>query len=235
MKTFHFDCLLTLALVVFISCSSRKSSDDWDNMSIAQRLEVMRTDTAWIRTLDSLAAESIGLGAKCEDAVKHTFRWNGRLWVYNQDWGGVLEIPDGFVPSDDEWQVELSYHGAEIFSQDSLCYISHYEGNQVFSYEEYRELALSVFKDDSLLVNYSVREETVRFEGGHESPVLIVELLNEDGIVGYFRFIYSSPEGIEYSASIQYPLERDEQYGNIREMIDRYPFGPDGQNPKEVY
>jgi len=234
MKTLlQLSCLLPLALVVSISCSSRNSSEDWERMSIAQRLELMRTDTAWIRALDSLAAGSIGQGARCEDAVKHTFRWKDRLWVYNQDWGGVLEIPDGFVPVDDEWQAELSYHGAAIFSPDSVAIINHYEGYQALSLEEFRTQALDDFSQDSLIVEYFIREETVSFEGGEDGTVIIVESLNADGIKGYFRYIHSSPESVEYSISLQYPSEYEEKYGYVREMIDRYPFGPDGQNPKE--
>lgn len=75
--------------------------------SVEHILSEMRNDTEWVKTLDSLAASSIGPGARCLDAVKHTFFWDDRLWVYNQDWGGVLEIPQGYVPVDDPIQDEI--------------------------------------------------------------------------------------------------------------------------------
>ncbi len=220
------------ALLVIGGCSSKKTSPSWEDLTTAQRLEYMRSDTAWIKSLDSLAAESIGKGAKCLDAVKHTFSWDGRMWVYNQDWGGVLEIPAGYVPEDDLWQAELSYHGSAIISPDSLVCINHYEGYQAFTYEEFLDLTLENFCQDSLLVKFSSRVDTVKFEGGEESPAIVVESINVDGIKGYFKYIYSSPESVEYALSVQYPSELEDVYSCLKTMIDRYPFGPKGQNPK---
>ncbi len=225
-------CFSIAALLVIGGCSSRRTSPSWEDLTTAQRLECMRSDTAWIKTLDSLAAISVGSGAKCLDAVKHTFIWDGRLWVYNQDWGGVLEIPAGYVPEDDLWQAEFSYHGSAIVSPDSLVYISHYEGYQSFPYEEFRELTLESFRQDSLLVSFSFREGTVKYEGGGESTVITVESVNVDGIKGYFRYIHSSPESVEYAVSVQYPSEMESSYGFLKAMLDHYPFGPQGQNPK---
>jgi len=230
-RSFITSALVTL---IVLSCAPRPGKTDYTSLSVEEQLEVMRTDTAWINTLDSLAEVHLGPEARCLDAVKHTFSWDDRLWIYNQDWGGVLEIPEGFVPEDDCWQAELSYHGAPIFSPDSVVYINHFEGYQSLPYDDFRTLVLSDFEKDSLIVSYSLREEIVRFKGGEESPVLIVECLNVDRIKGYFRYIYSGPESIEYSISIQYPSEDEEMYGNIRRMIDRYPFGPDGQTPSRM-
>lgn len=235
MSTRYVYSIFIFVLAALTSCGTRGTNDDWEKMSVDQRLESMRTDTAWIKTLDSLAAVNIGPGAKCLDAVKHTFRWDDRLWVYNQDWGGVLEIPDGFVPEDDGWQAELTYHGAAIFSPDSLALISHYEGYQALPFDEFRTMVSDDFAKDSLIVNYSIREEAVSFEGGEDRTVIIVETLNADGIKGYARYIHSSPESVGYSISLQYPSEYENKYGYIREMIDRYPFGPNGQNPRLEY
>ena len=56
-----------------------------------------------------LAAIAIGPGAKCIDPVWHMFSYEGRYFFHNQDWGGVLEVPKGFLPEDDLWQAELSF------------------------------------------------------------------------------------------------------------------------------
>ena len=82
-------------------------------------LAQMRADTAWIRTLDSLAAIAIGPGVKCLDPVWHLFSWEGRNFFHNQDWGGVLEIPEGFLPEDDLWQAVVSFHGTRAWSPDT--------------------------------------------------------------------------------------------------------------------
>ena len=91
-------------------------------------LSQMRTDTAWICELDSLAGIAIGPGARCIDPVKHTFAYDGRTWFFNEDWGGVLEIPSDYLPEDDLNQVELSFHGTRAISPDSLVSVSFYAG-----------------------------------------------------------------------------------------------------------
>ena len=231
---FHILVLLA-AISATISCGNHTSGQgdlSWEDMTIEQKFEVMRTDSVWIHKLDSLAAVHIGPGAKCLDAVKHNFSFDGRLFVYNQDWGGVLEIPSGFVPADDTWQLELSYHGAPVISPDSLVYISHYEGFQGCDYDEFLQCSKESFARDSLMVKVDMREEDITFGSGFKSPVLVFETLNKDGIKGYFRHVFTSPEGVEFSASVQYPQDCEEQYAYIRDMIVHYPFGPAGQDPK---
>ena len=231
----HHILVLFVAILATISCGNNTSGQEnlsWEEMTLEQKLEQMRTDSVWIHKLDSLAAVHIGPGAKCLDAVKHTFSYEGRLFVYNQDWGGVLEIPAGFVPEDDTWQVELSYHGAPVISPDSLVYISHYEGFQGCDYEEFRQSCSESFARDSLMVKVYMREEILTYRSGYETPSLVYETLNKDGIRGYFRYIFSSQEGVGYSASVQYPQDCEERCGYIREMIDHYPFGPAWQDPK---
>ena len=133
----HHILVLFAAILATISCGNNTSGQEnlsWEEMTLEQKLEQMRTDSVWVHSLDSLAGIHIGPGAKCLDAVKHTFSYEGRIFIYNQDWGGVLEIPAGFVPEDDTWQVELSYHGEPVISPDSLVYISHYEGFQGYPF-----------------------------------------------------------------------------------------------------
>lgn len=233
----HTTIALIVSSVLFAaaSCAGSHSGSQAGNgreMTVDEILEEMRTDTSWIHTLDSLAQTAIGPGARCLDAVKHTFSWDGRLWVYNQDWGGVLEIPEGFVPFDDRWQAEVSYHGAGIQSPDTFVYISHYEAFQSVSYDEFRQWTKETFDTDTLMTRVVMKEETFRFGSGHESPMLVFETLNVDGIKGYFKYIYSSQESVEYAVSIQYPEDSESRYGYIRSMIDRYPLGPNGEDPR---
>jgi hypothetical protein len=162
-------------------------------------LAQMRADTAWIRTLDSLAAIAIGPGVKCIDPVWHLFSWEGRNFFHNQDWGGVLEIPEGFLPEDDLWQAVVSFHGTRAWSPDSLILISFYAG-------------------------FNVMEEDV-----DENDVRVERNLNEDGIVFYGRTIPKGPYGVEYSVSLQYPEGMEDRVADIIPMIDRYPYGPDGK------
>ena len=97
---------IIITILFLISCSGpRKQAETGPEAILAQ----MRADTAWINTLDSLAAIAIGPGAKCIDPVWHLFSYEGRYFFHNQDWGGVLEVPKGFLPEDDLWQAELSF------------------------------------------------------------------------------------------------------------------------------
>lgn len=242
MRIFIFPAVALAAAMTVVAPSCRNSSGAEEASgateeisSVEQILQEMRTDSVWISRLDSLAAVHIGPGAKCLDAVKHTFSWNDRLWVYNQDWGGVLEIPAGYVPFDNPIQAELSYHGAGIQSPDTFVYISHYEAFQSFGYEEYKQMHQESFDTDSLFTKVTVREETMKYKDGTESPVIIFETMNVDGIKGYFKYIFTSPESTQFAVSLQYPAENENRYGYIREMIDRYPFGPQGLDPRQEF
>ena len=232
MKLKHLlNAAMAVTALMPLSCSSHSSKPCWRDMTIEQKLEHMRADTGRIRKLDSLAQTALGPGAKCLDAVKHLFSYGGRLWVYNQDWGGVLEVPDGCVPADDRWQADMSYHGSGMFTPDSLAYINHYEGLQTFSYDEFKDMIREGFGTGTGTIITSFREESVRFGDGFISPAIIIETMNPDGIEGYCRYIFRGPEAVTYEVSVQYPAGLFGEYEYLREMADRYPFGPSGQNP----
>lgn len=181
----------------------------------------------WINKLDSLAGIAIGPGAKCLDPVKRIYSFNGRQWIYNETWGGVLEVPIGCVPEDGGFQRSFSYHGAGMFTPDSLVYIKHYEGLQCFEFEDFVAITREDLSSRINTVLTSFRQDSLTFSNGSfTSPVIIAETLNEYGIKGYYRYIYVSPKGVEYVVSFQYPADREQDYAFIREMVDRYPFSP---------
>ena len=96
----------------------------------------MRADTSWIHRLEEMADSALGPGARCLDPVWHLFLYDGRTWFFNQDWGGVLEIPSEFLPEDDEYQAYFSFHGTRAYSPDSLVVVSFYAGGQCLTFEE---------------------------------------------------------------------------------------------------
>ena len=100
---------IAIISILFLSmaCGQRPKANNTPEGILAQ----MRADTSWIHELDSLSQVAIGPGARCIDPVWHTFSYDGRTWFFNQDWGGVLEIPSDYLPEDDLWQAELSFHG----------------------------------------------------------------------------------------------------------------------------
>ena len=79
---------LLLALSLTIGCASSNT----DSPSPEEILSRMRADTAWIRRLESLVGIAIGPGAKCIDPVRRTFSYDGRTWLFNEDWGGILSL-----------------------------------------------------------------------------------------------------------------------------------------------
>lgn len=186
--------IIMLAAICIAACVSHPKQEGPEAI-----LAQMRADTAWIHTLDSLAAIAIGPGAKCIDPVWHLFSWEGRFFFHNQDWGGVLEIPEDFIPEDDLWQAELSFHGTSAWSPDSLILITFYAGFNAMD------------------------------EEADESTVRIERNINEDGIVFYGRTISKGPYGVEYAVSLQYPEGLEERVADIIPMIERYPYGPDGK------
>ena len=118
--------ILTILALSIMSCRPRHNDVDDPADVLAQ----MRSDTEWIHQLDSMAQTAIGPGARCIDPVQHIFSYDGRVWLFNQDWGGVLEIPGNYIVEDDMCQAELSFHGTRAFSPDSLIAITCYAGFQ---------------------------------------------------------------------------------------------------------
>lgn len=86
-----FDVSLIICLLL-VGCQSRVTRQQDADYMLAE----MRSDTAYIHELDSLATLALGSDANCIDPVWHLFNCNGRRWFHNPDWGGVLEIPEGW-------------------------------------------------------------------------------------------------------------------------------------------
>ena len=201
--------LITSAFLALFSCK-QKSTLSGTEAVLAQ----MRADTAWIHQLDSMAQIAIGPGAKCIDPVSHSFSYDGRTWLFNQDWGGVLEIPSDYIIEDDLWQTELSFHGTRAWSSDSLIVVSFYAGFQALDHDEY-------FKS----LEESLMEEGFSIISNDEGTILA---RSKEGINYYGRHRYANKDGIEYSVSLQWPDKKAEEAKGIIMMADRYPAGPNG-------
>ena len=132
-------------LVVVISCATQPKQTGPEAILVQ-----MRADTSWIHHLDSLAQTAIGLGAKCLDPVSHSFTYDGRTWIFNQDWGGVLEIPADYIIEEDLWQAKISFHGTHAWSPDSTILVSFYAGFQCLDKEE----VLTVFARSTQGINF---------------------------------------------------------------------------------
>ena len=188
----------------------------------------MRTDACWISVLDSLAQEAIGPGARCIDPVWHLFSWERRRWFHNQDWGGVLQLPDGFTPEDDRWQAELSFHGTTATSADSLMRLSFYAGFSVSTEEERMEATTGSLREDGFTVE-SIDRGTVSFGNGVVSPMLTVRARSQEGIHYYARHILRGPDGVTFSVALQYDDAAADKAAEYIPMVERFPFSPDGR------
>lgn len=206
--------IIPTILLLVLACGQRPK----DNKTPEDILAQMRADTRWIYKLDSLAQIAIGPGTKCIDPVWHTFSYEGRTWFFNQDWGGVLEIPSDYLPEDDLWQAELSFHGTRAWSPDSLILVSYYAGFQTLSKEESIEAIVSGLEEDGFAV-----------QGWDEKEkVLTIHARSADSINYYGRHIFANDNGVEFSVSVQYPDEKAAEALPVIEMADRYPAGPNG-------
>lgn len=205
--------ILTTIFLALGCCRHPKAIDTLEAI-----LSMMRADTSWIRELDSLAQMAIGPGAKCIDPVWHTFSYDGRTWFFNQDWGGVLEIPADYIPEDDSWQAEISFHGTRAWSPDSLILVSYYAGLQALTIEEFSDAILGLMKEDGFAVQ----------EWGENAKELTIQARSGEGINYYGRYIFANDDGVEFFVSVQYPDEKGTDALKVIEMADRYPAGPNG-------
>lgn len=208
--------ITTTVLVLMIACVQQPKSQDTTEAILAQ----MRADTSWIHELDSLAQVAIGTGAKCIDPVKHTFSFEGRTWFFNQDWGGVLEIPSDYMPEDDLWQAELSFHGTRAWSPDSLILVSFYAGFQGVTDEESIEATIFGLEDDGFTV----------LEREEKEEVLTIRARSIEGVNYYGRQIFANEDGVGFMISVQYPDGKSSGVQAVIEMANRYPAGPNGNH-----
>ena len=207
---------IAIISILFLSmaCGQRPKANNTPEGILAQ----MRADTSWIHELDSLSQVAIGPGARCIDPIWHTFSYDGRTWFFNQDWSGVLEIPSDYLPEDDLWQAELSFHGTRAWSPDSLILVSYYAGFQALTMEESIEAIRDGLKDDGFAVR----------EWDEKEKVLTIHARSAEGINYFGRHIFANDDGVEYSVSVQYPDVKAAEALPVIEMTDRYPAGPNG-------
>ena len=208
----------TIAIISILFLSMACGQRPKGNNTLEGVLAQMRADTSWIHELDSLAQVAIGPGARCIDPVWHTFSFDGRTWFFNQDWGGVLEVPSDYLPEDDLWQAELSFHGTRAWSPDSLILVSYYAGFQALTLEESIEAIRDGLKDDGFAVR----------EWDEKEKVLTIHARSAEGINYYGRHIFANDDGVEYSVSVQYPDVKAAEALPVIEMADHYPAGPNG-------
>ena len=208
--------ITTTVLVLMIACVQLPKSQDTPEAILAQ----MRADTSWVHELDSLAQVAIGPGAKCIDPVKHTYSFEGRTWFFNQDWVGVLEIPTDYIPEDDLWQAELSFHGTRAWSPDSLILVSFYAGFQGVTDEESIEATIFGLEDDGFTV----------LEREEKEEVLTIRARSIEGVNYYGRQIFANEDGVGYMISVQYPDGKSSGVQAVIEMADRYPAVPNGNH-----
>lgn len=202
---------LTIILTVLLAACTQQPQETPEAI-----LAQMRADTSWIHRLDSLAQAAIGPGAKCLDPVAHTFSFDGRTWLFNQDWGGVLEIPSDYYVEDGIWQANFTFHGTRAWSPDSLILVSFYAGFQALSREETIAGALTGLEKDGFAVQ--VRDE--------KEGALSLRARSAEGINYYGRHCFVGDT--EYAVSVQYPDEKADEAQKLIEMADHYPAGPNG-------
>jgi hypothetical protein len=204
---------LLLALSMTIGCASSNT----ESPSPEEILSRMRADTAWICRLDSLAGIAIGPGAKCIDPVQHTFSYDGRTWFFNEDWGGVLEIPSDYLPQDDLQQTELSFHGTRAVSPDSTVSVSFQAGFLPVEFDRFCEALLGEMGNDGV--------ETVRDDRG---GTLSLRGRGGEGTRFWARHVSSGTDRVLFSALVQYADGRDAEAERVIGMAGRYPEGPSG-------
>ena len=208
--------VLFLMMFLLCACGSRTP----ELASPEEILAQTRADTAWIKTLDSLAQDVIGPGARCIDPVHHTFSYDGRTWFFNEDWGGVLEIPSDFLPEDDRWQAVVSFHGTRAWSPDSLLLVVFYAGFQEEDDKEtfFDDVLSGLSGDDFTIQSSQITDNT-----------LLVQAFNEKDVHYYGRYMYADADGVEYAVSVQYKEGQEERAKPLIEMAKRYPVGPSGK------
>lgn len=220
-KLLFLVCIVSCSLLA--GCSDRAAHrQDADYM-----LAEMRSDTAYIHELDSLATLALGADANCIDPVWHLFNCNGRRWFHNPDWGGVLEIPEGLVPQDDYIQTELSFHGTSAITDDHKLMLSFYAGYQAETEAEYMEGILNTYRKNGFNV-ITIDTTAMEFPEEYKASAYTIKATNSNGMNIYGRYIPSGLDKVLFLVALTNQDGHDARIREILPMIDRYPFTVDG-------
>lgn len=215
-----------IALTLLCSCGPKAVR--YPDRDVADILSQIRADPALKAFADSMGVLQLGEGTVCLDPVKHLYRRGARWFLYNEDWGGVLELPQGWIPEDDIRQAELSFHGTCVWSPDSTVLISTWAG---FSDDPDRDLE----SEAQSLANhgFTVTSRSWSYVPMGELTVRCTETraLGRDGAAYYGRTVHSEVLDVTYSVSILFPHGGDGSLSELMAFIERYPLSPEGKLP----
>lgn len=218
--------IIIIALALLCSCWPKMVGST--NRNVSCILSDMRSDPEVKAFADSMGVLQLGEGTVCLDPVKHLYRRGARWFLYNEDWGGVLKIPQGWIPEDDISQAELSFHGTCVRSPDSTVHISTWAG---FSDDPDRDLE----SEAQSLANhgFTVTSRSWSYVPMGELTVRCTETraLGRDGTTYYGRTVHSEVLDVTYSVSILFPHGGDGSLSELMAFIERYPLSPEGKLP----
>lgn len=218
--------LILIPVILLSACRNVSTVNTADDLRTI--LESMRRDSTLIAFADSLGVLQLGAGTKCIDPVKHIYLRGERTFLYNEDWGGVLELPEGWFPEDDIIQAELSFHGTQVWSPDSTILISTYASYCGQEINQLEVICENLAQQGFMLSS----QEEVRIEIGSEpARCFNVMALGENSIY-MGKSVVLEKSSIRYFISLQYDGNEDyERVNQIKSYFERYPLGPEGQIP----
>lgn len=215
-----------IALTLLCSCGPKAVR--YPDRDVADILSQMRADPALKAFADSMGVLQLGEGTVCLDPVKHLYRRDGRHFLYNEDWGGVLELPQGWIPEDDRRQAELSFHGTRVWSPDSTVLICTHAGWSDDPGEKLESEARTLAEQGFMVIS-----QTLSYVPMGELTVLCTSIgaLGEDGTAYYGRTVHPETMHVAYSVSIRYPQEDEDRVAGLMAYVERYPLSPEGKAP----
>ena len=221
--------LLIIPVLLISGCRHTNTRTIQTMNELLSVIEEMRSDPRVMAFADSMGVLQLGAGTKCLDPIKHTYARDGRLFLYNDDWGGVLELPQGWIPEDDLWQVGFSFHGTHVWSPDSTILFSTYSGYSDSHTDQLEYVSESLAEDGFQL---KAHEESLIFIGDEPARCFSILARGEDGIIYLGKYVTVMNSSIEYSMSLQYyENEEGDRIDVLKTYLERYPLGPEGQAP----
>ena len=233
MKKLFYTILVSFSLTALAAgCgNSGNNAVPWEKMTPRQRLEAIRKDSAHIHVLDSLAGIHIGEGARCLDAVRHLFVWNGRYWLYSDEWGGLAELPSGWLPEEDLLQSELTFHGTDVWSPDSLVMMRMYSGFDSSENENEFDMRLyeRLSEDGISIESWECPKDMTAY--GDTKKLITISGHDTNGNSYFGRVFRDGANRVAHFAFLKWDISTEEDIDTLKALVDRFPFGPSGQAP----
>lgn len=193
----------------------------------------LEENQAWQDSSANILSSRLGKTLKMKDILAQTYTDGSDVYYWNQFWGDLVKVPDGFTVDQDVnwfWHIPhgTSFHGV-VDGKDTLTVYVYSAYQMVYdSDEDFRERYLDGIKEDRQLdiVSSEFKYGTITLKDGSRRKYLycVYEGINQKTGKGeYHKDIRCLPDVTLHEITVVYPLPKRRKVAAIIKELSSYP------------